>query len=60
MSNFSDFFIEEAYEGGLDVIVSYGSGRRPQELSWVGIVCILNNIFEPHLSPYMPPCLVLS
>ena len=27
--DFSDCFMEEAYEGGLDVIVDYGSGRRP-------------------------------
>ena len=52
--------MEEAYEGGLDVIFNYGSGRRPQGLSWVRIFCISENIFEPHLSPYMPPCLVAS
>ena len=27
---FSDFFMKEAYERGLDVIFNYGSGRRPQ------------------------------
>ena len=60
VSFFSDCFMEEAYEGDLDVIFNYGSGQRPQGLSWVGIVCISKNIFEPHLSPYMPPCLVAS
>ena len=34
------YSLEEAYEGGLDVIFNYGSGRRPQGLSQVGIVCI--------------------
>ena len=52
--------MEEAYEGGLDVIFNYGSGRRRQGLSWVEIVCISENIFKPHLSPYMLPCLVVS
>ena len=33
MSYFSDCFMEEAYEGGLDVIFNYGSGQRPQGLS---------------------------
>ena len=60
MSFFSNCFMEEAYEGGLYVIFNYGLGRRPQGLSWVGIVCISENIFEPHLSPYTPPCLVVS
>ena len=50
VSFFSDCFMEEAYEGGLDVFFNYGSGRRPQGLSWVGIVFISKNIFEPHLS----------
>ena len=26
---FSDCFMEEAHEGGLDVIFKYGLGRRP-------------------------------
>ena len=26
---FSNGFMEEAYEGGLDVIFNYGSGQRP-------------------------------
>ena len=60
VSLFSNCFMEEAYEGGLNVIFNYGSGRRSQGLSWVGIVCILENIFYPHLSPYMPPFLVAS
>ena len=34
VSYFSDCFMEEAYEGDLDVIFNYGSGRRPQGLSW--------------------------
>ena len=58
--DFFDCFMEEAYEGGLDVIFNYGSGRRPQGLSWVKIVFISEKIFEPHLSSYMPPCLVMS
>ena len=33
VSFFSDYFMEEAYEGGLEVIFNYGSGRRPQRLS---------------------------
>ena len=57
---FSDDFMEEAYEGGLDVIFNYGSSRRPQGLSWGTLICILENIVEPHLSPYMPLCLVVS
>ena len=60
MLYFSDYFMEEAYEGGLDVIFNYGSGRRPRGLSWGALICILENIFEPHLSPYMPLCLVVS
>ena len=60
VSDFFDCFMEEAYEGGLDVIFNYGSSRRLQGLSWVGIVCISENIFQLHLSPYMPPCLVVS
>ena len=35
-SDFYDRCMEEAYEGGLDVIVKYGSGRWLQGLSWVG------------------------
>ena len=34
MLYFSNCFMEEAYEGGLDMIFNYGSGRRPQGLSW--------------------------
>ena len=29
VSYFSDCFMEEAYEGGLDVIFNYGLDRRP-------------------------------
>ena len=60
VSYFSDCFMKEAYEGGLDVIFNYGLGRRPQGLSWGALICILENIFEPHLSPYMPLYLVVS
>ena len=60
VSFFSDCFMEGAYEGGLDVIFDYGSSRRSQGLSWVGIFCISENIFKPHLSPFMPPYLVTS
>ena len=35
-SDFSDCCMVEAYEGGLDVIIKYGSSRRPQGLSLVG------------------------
>ena len=59
LSAFSDCFMEEAYEGG-SVIVNCESGRRLQGLSWVEIVCISENIFKSHLSPYMPPCLIVS
>ena len=57
-TDFSDCFMEETYEGGSDVIVNCESGQRPQRLSWVGIVYISENIFESHLSPYMPPALL--
>ena len=46
VSFISDCFMEEAYEGGLDEIFNYGSSRRPQGLSGVGIVCISENILE--------------
>ena len=45
-SDFYDSCMEEAYEGGLNVIIKYGPGRRPQGLSGVGIVCILENILD--------------
>ena len=51
---FCDCFMEEAYKGGLDVIFNYGSGRRPQGLSWGALICILENIFEPYVPPYFP------
>ena len=38
--------MEEAYEGGLNVISKYGPDRRLQGLSGVEIVCILENILE--------------
>ena len=38
--------MEDAYEGGLNMIVKYGPGRRPQGLSEVRIVCISENILE--------------
>ena len=54
VSYFSDCFMEKAYEGGLDVIFNYGSGQRPQGLSWGALICILENIFEPYVPPYFP------
>ena len=48
--------MEEAYEGGLDVIVKYVPGRRPQGLSGVEIVCISENILElyaPFLAAFL-------
>ena len=42
--------MEEVYERGLDVIVKYGPGRKPQGLSGVGIVCISENILELYAS----------
>ena len=38
--------MEEAYEGGLNVISMYGLGRRLQGLSRVRIVCVWENILE--------------
>ena len=38
--------MEEAYEGGLDVIVKYRPGQRLQGLSEVRIVCISEDILE--------------
>ena len=55
-SNFYDCCMEEAYEGGLDVIVKDVSGRRSQGLSEVGIVCILESILElyaPFLAAFL-------
>ena len=54
VSYFFDCFMEEAYEGDLDVIFNYGLGRRLQGLSWGGLICILENIFEPYVPPYFP------
>ena len=45
-SDFYDCCMEEAYEGGLDVIIKYVPSRRPQGLSGVEIVCISENILE--------------
>ena len=42
---FFDGFMEEAYEGGLDMIFKYGLGRRPQGLDWEVLIYILENIF---------------
>ena len=49
-SDFYGCFMEEAYEGGLNVIVMYGLGRRPQGLSGVKIVFISENILELYVS----------
>ena len=38
--------MEEAYEGGINVISKYGLGRWLQGLSGVGIICISENILE--------------
>ena len=51
---FSNGFMEEAYEGGLDVIFNYVSGRRPQGLGWEVLIYILENIFELCIFPYVP------
>ena len=56
---FSDGFMEEAYEGGLDVIFNYGSGQRPQGLGWEVLIYILENIFELCIFPYVPLCIVV-
>ena len=53
---FSDGFMEEAYEGGLDVIFNYGSGRRLEGLGWEVMIYILENIFELCIFPYVPLC----
>ena len=55
-SDFYDCYMEEAYEGGLDVIFKYVPGRRPQGLSGVGSVCISENILElyaPFLAAFL-------
>ena len=49
-SDFYGCYMEEAYEGGLNVIIKYGPGRRPQGLSEVEIVCISKNIIELYAS----------
>ena len=54
MLYFFDGFMEEAYEGGLDVILNYGSGRRPQGLGWGVLIYNLENIFELDISLYVP------
>ena len=56
---FSDGFMEEAYEGGLDVIFNYGSSQRPQGLGWEVLIYISENIFELYISPYVPLCVVV-
>ena len=38
--------MEEAYEGGLNMIFKYGLDRRLQGLNRVGIVCVWDNILE--------------
>ena len=48
--DFCDCCIEEAYEGGLDVIVKYGSGRRIQGLIWVGTESFAFRRIFSHLS----------
>ena len=45
-SNFYDCCMEEAYEGGLNVIFKYGPGGRLQELRGVEIVCVWVNILK--------------
>ena len=52
---FSDCFMEEAYEEGFDVIFNYGSSRRRQGegMCWGALICILKNIFKPHVPPYI-------
>ena len=45
-SVFYECCIEEAYEGGLNVISKYGAGRRLQGLNGVGIDCVSEYILE--------------
>ena len=56
---FSNGFMEEVCEGGLDVIFNYGPCRRPQGLGWDVLIYILENIFEFYISPYVPLCVAL-
>ena len=45
----SDCFMEEAYEEGFDVIFNHGSGWRRQGMCWDTLICLLKNVFEPHI-----------
>ena len=56
---FSDGFMEEAYQGGFDVIFNYESSQRPQGLGWEVLIYILHNIFELCIFPYVPLCVVV-
>ena len=47
-SDFYDCFMDEAYEGGLNVIAKYGPGRSLQGLNRVLIVCVWMNIPKLH------------
>ena len=51
-SDFCDCCMDEAYEGGLNVISKHGLGRSFQGMSEVGIVCFWRNIHELH-APFL-------
>ena len=59
-SNFFDCCTEAACEGGLDVIVKYGTGRRPQGLSWVRTrLFVFRRIFLSLTYPLICPSTLL-
>ena len=51
-SDVCDCCMDEAYEGGLNVIAKYGPGRSLQGLSRVRIICVWRNIPELH-APFL-------
>ena len=51
--------MEEAYEGGLNMFQLWIRSKAARTEMGT-LICILENIFEPHLSLYMPLCLVVS
>ena len=55
----SNCFMERACGEGFDVIFNYGCDREPQGLGWGLLMCVLKNIVDRYISPYVPLCAVM-